>query len=361
MSKKIEKESFYLSQENQDWLLEESNPAVRYFTLLHIQNKKETDTEVIEAKKQIMKNPPVSKILSHQNPDGSFLTDKMILKYGEIRAKSGYLPKYKATIWQAIFLAQLGADQNDKRIKKLGKYILDTNYSEKYKTIGIYEMNKKGIFFDVFPCYISNMVWALSKLGFYQDDRIQDSIQWILKYQRFDDGNFQTPDEYPYKGRKDRCFGKHSCYIGCTQALKAMTVIPEKERTIEIKEFIKRAIDFILLHKIYKKSRTKNEPIRKVYELLRFPFMASDGIMEMLETLFHFQIKDRSIDETLNFILSKRNENNRWILEKTISRSSIYTKFENLNEESKWITYKVLNLLKIYEHNLANGFALRND
>ena len=87
-----------LSQENQDWLLEESNPEVRYFTLLHILNKKETDKEVIEAKKQIMKNPPVSKILSYQNPDGSFLTDKMILKYGEIREKSGYLPKYKATI-----------------------------------------------------------------------------------------------------------------------------------------------------------------------------------------------------------------------------------------------------------------------
>lgn len=350
MSKLIEKEIFYLSKENQDWLLEKSSQSVRYLTLLHILNKKETDKEVFEAKKQIMKNPPVSKILSYQNPDGSFLTDKTILKYGEIRAKSGYLPKYKATIWQAIFLVQLGADKNDKRIKKLCNYILDTNYSEKYKTIGSYMMNKKGIFFDVFPCYIANMVWALSKMGFYQDERIQHSIKWILKYQRFDDGDFQTPDEYPYKGRKDRCFGKHSCYIGCTQALKAMTVIPEKERTIEIKEFIKRAVDFILLHKIYKKSRTKNEPIRKVYELLRFPVMASDGIFEILETLFHFQIKDRSIDETIDFLLSKRNEKGRWILEKTISRSSIYTNFENINKDSKWITYKVLNLLKMYKH-----------
>ncbi|MCK4358837.1 MAG: hypothetical protein KAW92_08860, partial [Candidatus Cloacimonetes bacterium] len=262
----------YISQDTLDWLLEESNPSVRYFTLTNILDRQETDIDIIEAKKQVNEKDPVKKIFSHQNPDGSFLTDTMIKKYGKVRAKSGYLPKYKATIWQAIFLAQLGADKNDERLKKLCKYILDNNYSEKYKTIGSYMQMKGSILFFIMPCYIANMVWVLSKFGFYKDQRIQNSIKWILTYQRFDDGDFNTPNEWPYRGKKDRCFGKHSCYVGCTQALKAMTVVPKDKRNEEVDKFITKGIKFILLHKVYKKSRTKNELIRKEYELLRFPF-----------------------------------------------------------------------------------------
>jgi len=117
-----------------------------------------------------------------------------------------------------------------------------------------------------------------------------------------------------------------------------MTAIPEKERTSEIKEFIKRATDFIFLHKIYKKSKAKNVLIREVYRFLYFPFTASDSIIGILESILFFKIKDKSIDEAIKFILSKRNENGRWNLEKTINRSSIYTKFEDKNIESKWIS-----------------------
>ncbi len=344
----------YISQDTLDWLLEESNPSVRYFTLTNILDRQETDIDIIEAKKQVNEKDPVKKIFSHQNPDGSFLTDTMIKKYGKVRAKSGYLPKYKATIWQAIFLAQLGADKNDERLKKLCKYILDNNYSEKYKTIGSYMQMKGSILFFIMPCYIANMVWVLSKFGFYKDQRIQNSIKWILTYQRFDDGDFNTPNEWPYRGKKDRCFGKHSCYVGCTQALKAMTVVPKDKRNEEVDKFIKKGIKFILLHKVYKKSRTKNELIRKEYELLRFPFAASDDILGILETLLYFKIKDKPIDDAIKFILSKRNANGKWCLEYTISRSAIYTKFEDKEKESKWITYRAINVLKKYYEVLNN-------
>jgi len=154
----------FLSQSTLNWLLEKNNPSVRYFTLKNLLDKKKSADEIIAVKKQIMFNPPVTKILKHQNSDGSFLTDKMIQKYGKIRAKSGYLPKYKATIWQAIFLAQLGADKNDERIKKLCNYILDTNYSKKYKTIGSYYQRKGKILFFTMPCYLGNMVLGIIKI-----------------------------------------------------------------------------------------------------------------------------------------------------------------------------------------------------
>ena len=346
----------YLTEDTLNWLLEDSNPSVRYFTLKNILGMSENENELIEARIRIMEKPPISKILSKQNPDGSFLTDAMKKRCTQIAPESGYQPKYRGSIWQAIFLAQLGAGPNDERVRRLGEFILDTNYLKDRGVIGLWGTFRGGGGATI-PCYVGNMIWSLSKLGFYNNERIRNSIKWLLKYQRFDDGNFKTPNEWPYRGRQDRCFGKHSCYIGCTQALKAMTVIPESDRTDEIEKFIKRGIEFILLHKVYKRSRgtcrrgetgEKGRPIRKEYELLTFPLTYYDDIIEILETLLFFKIKDKAIDDTIDFILEKRNENGRWNLEKTVRRSAMFSKLEDKRQESKWITYRVLNVLKKY-------------
>lgn len=346
----------YFSDEISNWLLEETNPSVRYFTLTELLDKKQNSKEVKEAKMAIMKNDPVKKILANQNPDGSFLTPKMKQKSPTIDPINGYQPKYKGTIWQAIFLAQLGADPNDPRIKKLCEFILDTNYYPEIKVIGLRFLHSKiGERFlhsrkdiTTIPCYVSNMVWALSKLGYYNDHRIKNSIKWLLKYQRFDDGDFKTPDSWPYRGRKDRCFGKHTCYIGCTQALKAMTVIPKKDRTKEIEQFIQKAIKFILLHKIYKKSRGKEKPIKKEYEFLTFPAYYYDDILQILDSLIFFKVKDDSMGSALRFVLEKRQTSGKWLLERSIRPSAMHAKFEEQGSESKWITFRVLQVLKKY-------------
>jgi hypothetical protein len=108
------------SKETLDWLLEYDNPSIRYFTLKNILEKRDDDREVIEAKKAIMEQVIVKKILTHQNLDGSFVSRWMVEKYSKERARTGYQPKYKATTWQALFLAQMDADAEDERIRKLG-------------------------------------------------------------------------------------------------------------------------------------------------------------------------------------------------------------------------------------------------
>ncbi|WP_455391861.1 hypothetical protein [[Eubacterium] cellulosolvens] len=337
----------YFTKDISAWLLDESNPSVRYFTLVNLLDKSENTNEVRAAKKLIMEMDPVKKILSQQNPDGSFLTEKMKKMSTAIDPKNGYQPKYRGTIWQAIFLAQLGADKNDKRIKKLCEYILDTNYYKEIKVIGLnFVRSERGI--TTIPCYISNMVWALSKLGYYEDYRVQNSIKWILKYQRFDDGDFKTPNDWPYRGSADRCFGKHTCYIGCTQTLKAMTVIPQKDRTTEIDKFINRMINFILLHEVFKRSRKKDRLIRKEYEFLMFPQFYFDDILGILENLEHFGIKDKVMLDAIKYILKKRTSSGRWLLEKTIRPTALHARFEEAGKESKWITFRVLKVLKKY-------------
>ncbi len=192
-----------------------TSPRCATCTLKDLLDRPDDDPEVAEAKRAIMERGPAAAILSHQNEDGGFMTPEMVEQYGYEVAKTGYQPK-KNSIWQLLTLAQLGVDRDDPRVKKLCEYVLDHNYNPGRKVIGINIKRKDGIDFWPLPCFVSNMVWSLSMLGYHDDGRVQDSIQWLLKYQRFDDGGFRTPDEWPYRGKRDRCFGRHTCFSGVT-------------------------------------------------------------------------------------------------------------------------------------------------
>src|SRR3972149_8026722 len=113
------KELFTASKSVIEWLLEQENPSVRYFTLRDILDKKETDSEVREAKAHIPSSKVVAKILSKQKAEG----------YWEQRHKP-YLPKYKATYWQLMALAQLGMDNTKPETQQTCEFVLSLQLSE---------------------------------------------------------------------------------------------------------------------------------------------------------------------------------------------------------------------------------------
>jgi hypothetical protein len=283
------------------WLLEPGEPSVRYLTLRDLLGRPEDDHEVTEARQAIMRYGPVADILSRQNDDGGFMTDEMVERYGLAVARSGYQPKYKNTIWQLLFLAQLGADRNDLRVKQLCEFVLDHNYFPCRNVIGIHVQKRYGIDFYPFPCFIANMIWSLSRMGYGKDCRVQDSIKWLLEYQRFDDGDFRTPDVWPYRGRGDRCYGRHTCISGVTRSLKAMSSIPESQRTPEIDRFIGKAVDFVLSHRLYRRNHGNWEPIRPEFELFTFPVIHYDDVIEIVDTLQCLGIRHPAVDEGLQF------------------------------------------------------------
>jgi prenyltransferase beta subunit len=194
----------FLKNDSINWLLENNNPSVRYLTLMDILNKSNKNSEVIESKKKIMESGLIQKILSKQNPKGYwFEPENFYIKR-----------KYKGTVWNLIILAEIGADGNDKRIKKACEFIL--NNSQNKESGGFaYSALKSGGGADskVLPCLSGNMVWSLICFGYIDDFRVQKGIEWITNYQRFDDGIQELPENWPYK-KHINCFGKHSCHMG---------------------------------------------------------------------------------------------------------------------------------------------------
>ncbi len=96
-----------------EWLLDGENPAVRYWTLRDILGKAETDDEVVQAREHIATWTPVAEYLREQHSDGYW-------GFGE----DVYWPKWTATVWPLILLAEIGIPGSHPSIRKACEYFL---------------------------------------------------------------------------------------------------------------------------------------------------------------------------------------------------------------------------------------------
>ncbi len=323
-----------LNADATDWLLEENNPSVRYFTLTQLLDKPQTEAEVKEAKKAIMKVGIVPKILAKQNSDGTWETPTAF-----------YTAKYKGTSWQLIILAELGADPTDDRVRKACEFILENSQHHESHGFSMAHAEKTGggRQSGVIPCLTGNMVYSLIRLGYLEDTRVQGGISWITTYQRFDDGE-GAPKGWPYD-RYVMCFGKHSCHMGAAKALKALAEIPPEKRNEKTQETIKKGVEYFLKHHIYKRSHDLRKPSKPGWLKFGFPHMYQDDALEVLGILTKLGVRDERMQEAVDLVVSKQDELGRWKLESNFN-GRYQTNIERKGEPSKWVTLKALKALK---------------
>lgn len=326
-------------QDQTEWLLEEENPSVRYFALTDLLEKNEDDSEVKDAKKLIMKTGIVPKILEKQNPKGYWFEPE------NFYAKT----KYRGTVWNLIILAEIGADESDKRIKKTCEFILK-NSQDSERGGFAHRRSKRagGVPGMVLPCLTGNMVWSMIRFGYIDDPRVQKGIQWITKYQRFDDKDQNLPEDFPYKSHKS-CFSKHSCHMGVVKSLKALAEIPEKKRNKEVKNTIDQAVEYLLIHHIYKRSHNLSKVSKPSWLQLSFPHMYQTDILEILDILLRLGMKDKRMKDAIDILISKQDEQGRWNLERTFN-DRFLVRIEKKDKPSKWITLNALKVLKKHYH-----------
>jgi len=319
-----------------EWLLDEGNPSVRYLTLRNILGKPEQNAEVKRAKAGIMNSGMVAKILGKLKGDswndpGRFYRDK-----------------YKGTVWQLIILAEHAADGTDERIRNACEYLLRCSQDPESHGFA-YDQREDGSggrHSDVIPCLTGNMVWSLLKLGWSSDERVRKGIQWIAKYQRFDDGVAAKPRGWPYD-RYDMCWGRHSCHAGVIKSLKALSAVPLKQRNKNIRDTIERGSDYVLAHHIYKKSHDLDKVAKPGWLRLQFPLMYQSDILEIAGILLDLGIRDERMKDATEIIASKQNKKGQWNLEASFN-GRFWTNIEKKGVPSRWMTYRAMNVLKKY-------------
>ena len=157
-----------------DWLLEESNPSVRYFALRDLLDLPEDDCRVQNAKLMIMQTGTVPKILTKQREE-SYIKN----------FPSFYTFKYKGLVWSLITLAELGATP-DTQIKEQCEYLLSRSQETKDGGFSMHEAMKTGggRISEVIPCLSGNMVWCMIRFGYLEDERVARAIGWLSRFTR---------------------------------------------------------------------------------------------------------------------------------------------------------------------------------
>jgi len=326
-----------LKSDPMDWLLEDDNPSVKYFTLVDVLGRTKDDSEALEAKDQIMKVGPVPRILAKQEKGGYWGHPEDFY----IRSK------YKGTVWQLIILAELGANGDNAGVKKACEFILESSQDRQsggFAYLGSRE--KGGQHGGVIPCLTGNMVWSLIRLGHLEDPRVQHGIDWITRYQRFDDGVRQALEGWPYR-KNDNCLGKHSCHMGVVKALKALAEIPEDRRNKKVRETIANGAEYMLIHHIHKRSHQLSKVSKPGWLRFGFPRMYNTDVLEILGIITALGYKDRRMQEAVDLVVSKQDRQGRWKLEDTFN-GRFQVNIERKDKPSKWITLNALRVLKRY-------------
>ena len=318
-----------------DWLLEESEPSVRYFTLRDILGRPEDDPQVAQARQAILLRGTAREILNKQR-DPEYL--QAYPRY--------YTYKYRGLAWQLIALAELCAEP-DEQIRAQCEYILE-NAQE--KTQGGFSQhtsakNGGGRMSEVIPCLTGNMLWCLLRFGYIDNARVRKGIDWLTTFLRFNDGVEEDPQAEPY-AHYEMCWGKHTCHMGVVKALKALAAVPEERRTPEIEDTIARASEFLLLHHIHKRSHQLEKTSRPGWLKFGFPLMYQTDVLEILDILLSLPVRDSRMEEALQIVLDKQDELGRWKLENGYFSERMLTSFGAVGEPNKWITLRALLVLK---------------
>ncbi|MEL7610710.1 MAG: nitrogen fixation protein NifH [Bacillota bacterium] len=324
-----------LNADPTDWLLEEENPSVRYFTLVELLGKPRHDPEAQKAKAAIMQSGIVPELLAKQREQ------EYLQSYSRF-----YTNKYKGLAWSLIVLAELGAEPTDQIREQCG-YLLEHSQESAH---GGFSQNAAaktggGRISEVIPCLTGNMIWSLIRFGYWGDPRLQKGVDWLVRYMRFNDGMELDPQVPPYD-KYEICWGRHTCHMGVVKALKAYSAIPEDMRTPAIKEAIGKAAEFMLIHHIYKRSHNLKRASKPGWTKFGFPLMYQTDVLEILDILSALGIKDGRMDEALDLAVSKQDEQGRWRTENTYNSDRLLVPIGQPGEQSKWLTLRAMRVLK---------------
>jgi hypothetical protein len=257
-----------------DWLLEPSQPAVRYLALTEILGRKRSDPDVREAYSQIAKRGWVFDILKEQLPGGYWHNYAILNR-----------PKYITTVWKFLLLADLGLRADNRKLAKSCALM-----SERYLKYPV----------NFHFCMTANISRALLQAGYSKNqDYVTKALDWIVKVQK-DDGGWH-------------CFPSKRGTLDCWEALSLFAAIPRSSWTRRIKRSAERGAEFYLERRLHKQGGRKYPP----YFRFHYPVHYYHDLLVGLDVLTSLGYGD---DERLAFAVDhlrrkQRKTDGRWLLD----------------------------------------------
>lgn len=324
----------HLKADSLPWLLEpdSENPSIRYFALTDLLDRPADDLEVSAARRTVMTTGPVPIILDAQENDGFW-----------VKPGSGYSPKYRGTTWQIIILADLGADPAaDERVQRGCEYLL----SHSIASNGAFSVYTKPVPSGSVHCLNGNLLYALLRLGYGDEPRVQTALDWQARAIT-GEGAFQ----YLKSGTSGPSFACSvneglPCGWGATKAMKALAAVPSSQRTPVIERAVEAGVEFLFSRDPALADYPYTQRVSSTWFKLGFPLSYWSDVLETTTVLAELGYgNDPRLANALEFILSKQDDQGRWKLENSLN-GKMWTDIEEKKKPSKWVTLRVLHLLK---------------
>ena len=206
-----------------EWLLEESNPSVRYRTLTELLGRDAAEPDCAETKARIASSPAVEAIFAAMTPDGGFRHGNRDKRYGDVFSGMRALD----------YLAELGMTRTDPRVARAVECYLKLQQDD-------------GDFRRHYSCVYGHNLRMLVRLGYGGDERVERTRRLLLLSQRHD-GGYLCDLKHRSRNAANPA-AKKSCVDGTVSALLAFSEMPElwgsPQCSALVNYFLKRDICF---------------------------------------------------------------------------------------------------------------------
>jgi len=306
-----------------NWLLEtDSDPSVRFRVLRELLDRPPDDPDVLRAQRAIGRKGWAAQLLRGQHPEGQWVTPGS-------SASELYRPKYVATNWRLLVLADLGLTKKTPRVAKATSLFL-RRFSGPSGDLG-------GRGSEV--CFTGNALRMLARFGYRKDPRIGAAIDWLVRHQKKDGGW--------------HCFRSCTGTLDCWEALAGFAALPFKERTPPVLRAIERGAEFYLQRRLFREGPTPYRPWFRLHYPVHYYYDILVGL-DVLTSLGYGN--DPRMGPALDRLEARRNRDGRWNMDALHPdtedpayqfRGPFYPLgLEVPGRPSRWITTTALTVLK---------------
>jgi hypothetical protein len=289
-----------------DWLLEEENPSVRYFTLTDILGESQDSPEAGRARKAIAAWGMVRQAFALQAREG-YWGDSIDKPYGARRTTAYF-----------TLLAELGLERNES-IGKAADYLFQRSQSIKDSGFS-FEAKRRSVY-----CLTGCLTRSLLCFGFWGDPRLDRAIENLVR----------TAEE-PALLNCNQNRGK-PCQWGMVKMLSAFAEIPEAKRSPRVKAAIGSLASQLLDYPFDFQGGEKR------WLSFGFPYECQSDLLDMLMVLAKLAYgKDPRFRAYAEIVISMQDEKGRWLKR---AGSRIVNVGKN-GQPNKWITLRALRVVK---------------
>jgi hypothetical protein len=321
------------------WLLAADTPGVRAAALQRLLDAPADATEVRQACSAAMDVDPIKTMLAAQDSAGWW-----------VKPGPGYSPKYRGTVWQVIFLDQLGADPANPQIVRACDYVLT------WCLTGSGGFGCSGVGKEVHPppsavihCLNGNLLRALIGFGRLDDAPVQAAVEWAARAITGEGVSRWYASGTSGPGFACAANEGKPCAWGALKELLALARIPPARRSALVRRAVDAGVAFLFSRDPdvadYPMGWGNTKPNASWFKP-GFPSGYVSDVLQTLEVLAELgHGRDARLERALAWVEAGQDEQGRW-RNRYAYNGKTWVDIEAQGQASKWVTLRACTVLR---------------